>query len=983
MIKSVFDWLWRNPHQASREDLQLRSFFTNVEGLLETFTNQLTAKTPLKRLMIIHGVGGVGKSTLLEMFRLLCKENRIAVGMASGGESVNEIQVLQTFADNLAEYGITLSAFKRTLKKHRTIQAKVIREAQSVGESVSEAVNKLAEQYGIPAAGPIAGAGAALAIDWLHGFLTKPDLELLLHPAEKLTHDFLNDLTSTARLRRLVLMIDHFEKMTALDSWTCNLAHQLPSNVLLVIVGREPPGPAWERSWPGWMNQAHIEELTHMSEENMRVLVRRYYFTIKGGEPDPSQADEIIKFARGLPLVVTTTVGLWVKYGLKDFRTIKPQVLADLADRIMEGVTDNLRPLLEAAAAVRWFNKDVLHAVTGQIVDDETYAELRNFELMRTRAEGPFMHDVMREIIDENLKTKDPTRHRHFHEAAALYFERRTRNARRNQEEQLLLEQMYHTVQADEERGVKFFRKLAEAMSQAGLLRQLRTLVAEITEQTLISPANRLWIEYYAARVLHLEARFHEAELAYQSISINDDAEDLLKAYSLCDLGNILTRWERLGQTDGPAKASDTLDRALSSATVDMHLSSGQFDLARVYEYEGNWDQAIAHVEEAYQFYAAKKDTLGMVYANNSLLAAHALRGDWRRMIPAQKASLDLLLTLPNYPYLRAKTIGYWSWAWSMAGRCAEAETNLKESLKFIRHVGDVITLPTYLRNLGLSLGMQQRYGEAYVHIDESLKLAKELGPDFIENGATSLNVLGMLLTKQGNYARAKECLDESFKVKMRVKDNLGISEALVWQGTLFEAQRELSQAHDVYLRSLEWKWTGQQYYETAALIGLCRVKFQEGDFNGLTPLMREARHLADDNEYYDHLSSLHLVQGDFVWAGGLSEQGADFDAAYKAYCQALVYALHYNRFLLDNTLNSILNHCRDRGGEGQRMLRVLRDYWSEGRNHEDHRRDSISPLPEGISLLQAENIARKREPGNRGRQETVTQKLDKGVRSS
>ena len=59
---------------------------------------------------------------------------------------------------------------------------------------------------------------------------------------------------------------------------------------------------------------AEVEELKPMAEDVMSELVRRYYATMRGGEPNPTQVDAIIRFARGLPIVVTSVVRLWVKY---------------------------------------------------------------------------------------------------------------------------------------------------------------------------------------------------------------------------------------------------------------------------------------------------------------------------------------------------------------------------------------------------------------------------------------------------------------------------------------------------------------------------------------------------------------------------------------------------------------------------------------------------------------------------------------------
>ena len=107
---------------------------------------------------------------------------------------------------------------------------------------------------------------------------------------------------------------------------------------------------------------------------------------------------------------------------------------------------------------------------------------------------------------------------------------------------------------------------------------------------------------------------------------------------------------------------------------------------------------------------------------------------------------------------------------------------------------------------------------------------------------------------------------------------------------------------------------------------------------------------------------------------------------ALHYYQQALVYALRYNRFLLDEVLSElfhgsvlhpIIPHCLQRGSDGQQMLLALRNWWQEGSNDTGvPRPDSISPIPEGMALRDCEILARQREPGDGSPQQTVLERL-------
>ena len=74
------------PSQTINQDKELAEFFTDVEHLRALFKEYVAAQALPKRLLVIHGVGGVGKSSLLRMFRLHCKSVNVPVALASGDD---------------------------------------------------------------------------------------------------------------------------------------------------------------------------------------------------------------------------------------------------------------------------------------------------------------------------------------------------------------------------------------------------------------------------------------------------------------------------------------------------------------------------------------------------------------------------------------------------------------------------------------------------------------------------------------------------------------------------------------------------------------------------------------------------------------------------------------------------------------------------------------------------------------------------------
>lgn len=981
----------------------LEAYFTDVEHLQELFCQALVAPALVKRLLVIHGVGGVGKSSLLRMFRLRCKSARVPVALALGDEAKSAVDVLSDWADDVKAQGMPLPTFAKTFDHYRGIQAQVerqMRKAQGARGSATNLAGKAAAKVAetvtgaavgalvgsaIPGIGPLAGTlggmGAEALVDWLHGFLPKSDIDLLLDPTKKLTGDFLGDVSRVAPKQRLVLILDTFEQMATLDGWMYGLAQQLHQNVLLVIAGRAVPD--WSRRWPGWLAQSQIEELKPMTEEVMRALVHRYYATMHGGEPDPKQVEAIIRFARGLPLVVTTAVRLWMQYGVEDFQAVKPQVMADLVDRLMEGVPQELRPALEAAAAVRWFNKDILREVMGQADVNALYSELRRFPFVRPRAEGLALHEAVLEIVDENLRVHDPKRHRELHERAAAYLEGQLMRAAGEEAERLGLERLYQRIRADEQAGIRLFQEMAEELVRYRLVNRLQALLKDADSCTLDRENSRLWREYYHACLAHLEARLADAEKAYQAISESNSAEPKLRAYALCDWGQILTRNERLEQPGGIEKANSILEQSFNLAPLDFHIARGFFSLARIPASQAKWDEEFSILTRAKEFFEQQGDDFGLAYVYIEMKRRFGRRGLWKDLFAVQKQLEDVSRRLPESAVLASNILGRWAWGWALAGRLSESERRLRDSLRPIRVMGDPDPLLNVLRDLGWALGYQGQYNEADQCFSESLKIAQSLGKDYMSRVGYVYGFWGAVLARQSEADKASEYLLKS----LESREAMGKLEALVGLGKLHEIRQHWDKAQDYYNRCLDQQWRERYYFFTEALAGLVRVKHRQGDYAALLPLLTKAEQLAHQYEYNDHLASLRLTQGHIAWGGHLPEGWNGFDAALHFYQHALIYALRYNRFLLDEVLwgggiatplCSILPHCVERGEEGRGMLVALRDWWRMGANDiGTPRLDTISPIAEGIPLVEAERMAREREPGDGRPQNTSVEQID------
>ncbi len=97
------------------------------------------------------------------------------------------------------------------------------------------------------------------------------------------------------------------------------------------------------------------------------------------------------------------------------------------------------------------------------------------------------------------------------------------------------------------------------------------------------------------------------------------------------------------------------------------------------------------------------------------------------------------------------------------------------------------------------------------------------------------------------------------------------------------------------------------------------------------------------------------------------------------------MHALRFNRFLLDDILNGdrrtpvepLIPHCVARKDAGSTILARLLKWWQTGTNTIAHQRPtSLSALPDDVSLIDAEDIARQRERGDGGPQRSLPEQI-------
>jgi tetratricopeptide (TPR) repeat protein len=977
------------PEPAQRpgaDDSGLEKFFTDAKEARETFDALLEAAQLPRRILVVHGKGAVGKTSLLRMYRLSSQGRGLPVALVAADDAHSAVDLLDRWSADLRVGRAPLPTFDAGLRRLRELHAKVEKKAtgaegaDQLTRGVGRAAGVAAGLIPIPGIAPVAAALAPEAVEALlnmaRALLAKDDYEFFTDPTRKLTDDFLADLARVAERTRPVLMLDALEQVTALNEWLRELIRALPTNALAVVAGHDVPD--WGPAWPEWVASAELFELKEMTDTDVAELVRRYYGLFGRGEPDDEIVRDVVRFARGLPVAATTAVELGMTRGFQSLEQPGPDVIGDLAERLLRETPQSIRPALEPASVLRYFNGDSL----GALIDDAPgglYDELRGWPFTRPRREGLAVHEAIRGVIIEALRQRSPERFRQLHERAAAHYQRLQERASGEERDRLGREWLYHSLSADESTAIEQFVRIAEDFAHAQWIGRLRGLLNDANTYQLREERSLLWLRYYNARLEQLLGRTAGAEREFAAIGNSDSPDRRLRAYALCDLGTLLSALERLAQPDGERRAVAVVQRSLElQPALDPKLVANQITLMSISNARSAWAESTGYLDDARTWAEGAGDAYTLVLVDRLHAAVDGLQGDWRGYLDSRRRSLDEAERLGDVPALQMQIL-YFTWPLVFMGRYREAQESSEDALRLANRLEERELMITVLESAGLARGLQgdragsaEHFREAY-NFFENFHL-REAG---LEAGAAdryiraTLSFRGLVAMREGRLDAAEADLQRALDIKREIDDRTGMPEMHVWRGRLRELRRDWDAASAEYENALRLDSVARSYFHCEALAGLVRVRAAQGREAEVAPLAAAAEELALRYEYNDVLASLRLSQGHLA---------GDDDAALACYEQALVHALRFNRFLLDEALagreagtvlRPVIPACLERDA---RLLDALGAWWQAATN--DVGAETVSPLAPGATLVDAEREARAREPGPGDAQRTVVEQL-------
>lgn len=210
-------------------------------------------------------------------------------------------------------------------------------------------------------------------------------------------------LESLDQAERPVLLLDTYETIAPLDGWLREtFLPRLPAGALTVIAGRNAPDAAW-RTESAWRDLVRIVSL-----RNLRPDESQAFLTYR--DVPAAQHADVLRFTHGHPLALSLVADVVAQGGEAAFQPDRsPDVVALLLERFVQDVPSAQHRLaLHACATARVLTESLLRAALGQEDVHAIFTWLRRLSFVEQGPYGLFPHDLAREVLDSDLRWRDP-----------------------------------------------------------------------------------------------------------------------------------------------------------------------------------------------------------------------------------------------------------------------------------------------------------------------------------------------------------------------------------------------------------------------------------------------------------------------------------------------------------------------------------------------------------------------------------------------
>jgi tetratricopeptide (TPR) repeat protein len=971
----------------------IKPCYTDAEEIRAHFRKTVAAPQLPYHGLIIHGVPGVGKRSLLFMLADQCLEMKIPVAIFTA-ETVEEdaaSDILRKWSNDLSAQGYTFAGFRGLVDRYDRIAGEAFERLSAFSiirgyfrSRSSQSIQRLdSDAHTVSWEVPI-DASIKDFLQKINREIYESDLRFARELSSALTAAFLEEINACAKNQRLVLMIDSYERLRRYDEWLLRLFIASDPNILFVIAGREITGdqpPAWSTI----LSLSDVRLLDPMGERDAHDLIRKVFRAQTGRLPDPKEVKVIWNKSRGLPFAAKHLIEVWKHdKNLGEFRLDREHVPESVVQYLLKKYPRNIRRLVKVASIVRSFHRPMLEQLLGRSLSHSEYSLLCRLEISIPsviRMDGREWRQIQpsfAEIVYDNLQETDKSFFLYVNRKA-IDFYRAKWNAvknegwpirRRAEYDHYAREIIYHFLRVGKEKDAVLLSRnvIEEALGRydPDYAKSVVQILDDHLRGTRRKSHNRRWIVFFQ----WILARF-SADIAVQSAT----AQLLLDV--LYEKNPDIHLWIAIATVMGdlPQDAKEIAKKAAGKrvAWLEKTIQKTRLTLPEkvdaflyiggAYREKACWKKAMAGFDAAYKAARQLRDPFRMVLCLDGLAYTHLLMGYWEEAIAWAEKGVEISRLANGYHLTTTlKTLG---WAHTHRGDLAEALVLIREALALAEERKDQSEIIRLSRRLAEIYDRQGNWLESnrlyleYIEVDH--RTHREVSM------SSYLALLGNSYLNQGRYEEAEEtCRQAMPRVDKHNKQNadLCLGQLQLMLGMHSKAKR--------YFRTVVLENHDRPYYIAKAKLGLALADYATGNRTAARKSAVETKRIALRYGYFDILAKLRLFQAVAKWNRKIPARGKSLADIFQSMKDSLLYSLQYNGYLADEVIHigirdlpipSIINLCRSHGVEGRKMLSDLRDWWKSG-SIDISPRKIIGNRKKVIKMPAFERLIHKRELG-------------------
>ncbi|MEV5410547.1 ATP-binding protein [Thermopolyspora sp. NPDC052614] len=400
-----------------------QSTFVGRDAEKSAFLNEaVLAAEPRRHVLHYYGVGGIGKSSLLDELAAIARARQGVVGMAVADRVTSPIDLIRAWRAHLPA-----KPFRR-LDAHLRSYDEIAARVRPVAAPLLRGTLKAAEAATGPLGAFVSGAiGEERLRNFLSQVLSGKEATAFLHGPRVITDEFLDGLARAGRIQRIFLFIDFYEVITSeSDRWIREaLVERMPTTTVLITAGREPLH-AVDALWSDYARVIGQWELQPLSPREIGHYLDRV------GVLDRQVRHALATFTGGHPWALELTVeAAALQAGehapIKDIGGLA-YVRSRVAQRFLRELDDKdalLREIVEVASLLSSFDEDILRHLVGSDVRGHLEELSRYSFLAFHDDQKPALKDMVREVIEEEFRRRSGRRWAEARARAAEYYRRR------------------------------------------------------------------------------------------------------------------------------------------------------------------------------------------------------------------------------------------------------------------------------------------------------------------------------------------------------------------------------------------------------------------------------------------------------------------------------------------------------------------------------------------------------------------------------